>query len=164
VRDNVIMKNDGIAIDMKGYSAEYARGVKDVYIVHNTVINNAKGGKFLKVGGKVEAISVSNNLYVAPNYETGSSSTAPMQILCGDLSGFRTICDNVWPLPTITTYAEGGINYVGTGNNSSCYKTPAEWEAYAQVKHDQYKDVTLSTTYQVSLGGITAGAAMKKAA
>jgi len=164
VRDNVILKNDGIAIDMKGYSAEYARGVKDVYIVHNTVINNATGGKFLKVGGKVEAITVSNNLYVAPNYETGSSNTAPMQILCGDLSGFRTISDNVWPLPTITTYADGGINYVGTGNNSSCYKTPAEWEAYAQVKNDQYKDVTLSTAYKITVGSVIAGADMKMAA
>ncbi|MEO6435307.1 MAG: hypothetical protein ABIP55_06045, partial [Tepidisphaeraceae bacterium] len=57
-------------------------------------------------------------------------------------------------------YAEGGINFVGTRSNSDCYKTPAEWEAYAQVKNDQYKDVVLSSDYLVSLGGITAGAHM----
>jgi hypothetical protein len=164
VRDNVIIKENGMAIDMKGWSAEYERGVKDVYIVHNTVINNSTGGKFMKVGGKVEAVTVSNNLYVAPNYETGTDNSAPLQILYGDLSGFRTISDNVWPMPTIRSYADGGINYLGTAGNSSCYKTPEEWEAYSQVRNDQYQDVTLSTSYRISLGGITAGADMKMAA
>jgi hypothetical protein len=116
------------------------------------------------VGGAVSGVTVSNNLYIAPNYVTGSASTAPLQILCGDLSGFRAISNNVWPMPTILNYADGGINWVGTAGNSSCYKTPAEWEAYNQVKGDQYKDVTLSTSYCVSLGGITAGANMKMAA
>lgn len=164
IRNNVITKDNGVAIDMKGWSPEYNRGVKDVYIVHNTVLNHGMGGKFLKVGGKIEAVSVSNNLYVAPQFTTGAAGAAPMQIKCGDLSGFRLISDNVWPMPTILSYADGGINYVGTAGNGSCYKTPAEWEAYAQVKNDQYKDVTLSTSYKISLGGVTAGADMKMAA
>ncbi|MEA2709748.1 MAG: hypothetical protein QOF78_2349 [Phycisphaerales bacterium] len=164
IRNNVITKTDGIAIDMPGWSDQYGRGTKDVYIVRNTVINNGTGGKFLKVGGAVEDVTVSNNLYVAPNFETGALDSAPMQIKTGDLSGFRTICDNVWPMPTILAYADGGINYVGTGADASCYKTPAEWEAYGQVKHDQFQDVTLTSSYKVSLGGITAGASLKKAA
>jgi hypothetical protein len=87
-----------------------------------------------------------------------------MQIRNGDLSGFRVISDNVWPMPTILAYADGGINFVGTKSDSGSYKTPAEWEAYSQVRHDQYNDVTLSTSWKVSLGGITAGSSMKKAA
>ncbi len=85
-------------------------------------------------------------------------------VLDVDLSGFRLISNNVWPLPTILAYAEGGINYLGTKGDASCYKTPAEWEAYKQVKNDQYKDVTLSTSWKISLGGITAGSSLKKAA
>jgi hypothetical protein len=160
VRDNVISKTNGIAIDMKGWSDQYNRGLKDVYVVHNTVLNGGKTGKFMKVGGAVDGVTVSNNLYVAPHFETGSYDAAPLQILCSDLSGFRVICDNIWPDATILQYADGGINYVGTNSGSSCYKTPSEWEAYSQVRNDQYKDVVLTNCYLVSLGGTTAGAHM----
>jgi hypothetical protein len=112
----------------------------------------------------VQNITMTNNLYVAPNLTTGSHSTAPVQIQNGDLSGFKLIANNVWPMPTILTYAQGGINFVGTQMNSGGYKTPAEWDAYACVKNEQYHDCTLTTSYQVSLGGVTAGAAMKRAA
>jgi len=88
---------------------------------------------------------------------TGSSSSAPVQITNADLSGFRAISDNVWPMPTIDDAANGGINMVGQS-----YVTPTRWENYSQVQHDQYKDVTLTSSYMVSLGGVTAGADMKK--
>jgi hypothetical protein len=165
IRNNVLRDDDNIAFDVPGYSDQYDRGTSDVYVVHNTVLNNGKTGKFMHVGGRISGFTVTNNLYVAPNLVTGEYNAAPMEVETGDLSGFKVIADNVWPMPTITISAGGGINFVGTssvvGNN---YKTPEEWEALPQVKHDQYKDVTLSTSYMVSLGGITAGADMQKAA
>ena len=87
-----------------------------------------------------------------------------MLILNKDLAGFRLIANNVWPEPTILDSADGGINYVGTSGGSSGYKTPAEWEAYNVVQNDQYEDVTLGSTYRITLGGVTAGSNLKKAA
>ena len=162
VRDNVFNLDNDAAINILGWSDQYDRGVKDVYIVHNTGINNGEHGKFIRVGGAVDGVTVTNNLYVAPKFVTGSYDSAPMQICNSDLTGFRDIRDNVWPMPTILQYADGGINYVGSSSGTAAYKTPAEWEAYGQVQHDQFKDVTLVGSYMVSLGGITAGADMTK--
>ena len=158
VRDNIITRDNGIAIDMKGWSSQYNRGLKDVYVVHNTVLNGGSAGKFMKVGGAVDGVTLTNNLYVAPNLVTGNYDAAPLQILCSDLSGFRVISENIWPDPTILSWADGGIQLVGTGTSSSRYKTPAEWDAYSQVKNELFKDVVLTSSYLVSLGGITAGA------
>ncbi len=60
----------------------------------------------------------------------------------------------------------GGINYVKLRMEPSAagYKTPSQWEAYSVVKIDQYDDVQLSDTYSATIGGVTAGAAMKRAA
>jgi len=62
----------------------------------------------------------------------------------------------------ILEYAQGGVNYVGSSGSQAAYKTPAEWDAYAQVSHEQYKDVALGSSYMVSMGGITAGAEMDR--
>jgi hypothetical protein len=164
MRNNLIKRDDDIAIDMPGWSDDFDRGISDVYIVNNTVINNGTTGKFLKVGSAVAGVTITNNLYVAPNLTTGEHYAAPIQINNKDLAGFRLIANNVWPEPTILDSANGGINYVGDGNGNNGYKTPAEWEAYNVVHNDQYKDVKLGDTYKITLGGITAGASLKKAA
>ena len=96
------------------------------------------------------------NFYVAPSLETGPYSAAPVDIDNGDLAGFRSISDNVWPQPTMHDGSGAGINIVGS------YKTATQWEAYVQVDHDQFKDVTLSSSYMITLGGTTAGADMSK--
>jgi hypothetical protein len=164
VRDNVIRRDNDIAINMPGYSSDYQRGVSDIYIVHNTVINNGTNGKFLKVGGAVDGVTVTNNLYVAPNLETGAYDAAPMHIGNNDLSGFRLIANNVWPAATILDAAHGGINYVGDDGNTSGYKTPTQWENYSQVHDDAFKDVTLKDSYMINLNGEAVGSDMKKAA
>ena len=116
--------------------------------------------RILVLGGDATGITVTNNLYVAPNYVTGGTgSAAPLQIHDKDLSSFKLITDNVWPMPTFGALAKGGINYV---EDSDGYKTPAEWDAFVQVKHDQYKDVALSSSYMIKLEGVSAGADMDR--
>jgi hypothetical protein len=156
VRNNVILKDNGVAINMKGWSDIYDRGNTDIYIVHNTVINNGSNGQFLHVGGGVNGVTLDNNLYVAGSLETGPYSAAPVAIDNGDLTGFRSISDNVWPEPTMHDGSGAGINIVGS------YKTATQWEAYVQVDHDQFKDITLSSSYMITLGGISAGADLSK--
>jgi hypothetical protein len=142
---------------MPGYSDQYDRGTIDVYIEHNTVINNVTNGKFLKVSGALSGVTVINNVYVAPHLTIGDHNATPISINNKDLSGFKLIANNIWPDAIETD--DGGINYVGGD-----YKTPAQWEAYQVVQHDQYKDVALGSTYSITLGGVSAGATMKKAA
>jgi hypothetical protein len=163
VRDNVIMKNDGIAIDMKGYSAEYARGVKDVYIVHNTVINNAKGASSSRSAAR-------SRRSPSATTSTWPRTTRPAR-----------------PIPrrcrSSAATSRGSARSATTSGRSDdpelrrwrhqlrrhrqqrhVLQDPAEWEAYTQVKNDQYKDVTLSATYKITVGSVIAGADMKMAA
>jgi PKD repeat protein len=155
VRNNVIKYDGGAAIDLYGYNTQYGRGSSDVYIMHNTAINNKTMGRFLKVGGSVNGVTLCNNLYVAPNFCTNAYDAAPVWVADSNLNSFREISDNVWPMPNAMS-GGSGINKVGA------YVSATKWEAYSQVVHDQFKDVTLTTCYMVSLDGITAGADMAK--
>ena len=164
IRDNVLNDDNNAAIQVPGWSDQYDRGTSDVTITHNTGINNSANGKFLEVNGAVSGFTVTDNMYVAPNFVTGNFQSAPIQIKNKDLTGFTLIAGNVWPAPTILANANGGINYVGDAGTNAGYKTQADWENYAQVKDDQFQDVTLSSSYELSVNGALVGADMKMAA
>jgi hypothetical protein len=87
--------------------------------------------------------------------------------MTGNLNSFRLISDNVWPAPTDGYNAKEGFLYVSANgvNDHAGYKDAGEWNAYSQVQNDQFKDVILpGSSYQISLGGTTAGADFKMAA
>jgi len=163
-RDNIIYKNDDAAFHIDGFNTDYGRGVVDAYMLNNTAINSGDHGNFVWVGGDVAGITMTNNVYSAPRLLAGQWNAAPVFVVDSDLSSFRSIRDNVWPSVNATPFAEGGMNYVGYGMTSSGYLTPAEWDAYWQVDHDQFTTVMLGTTGQVYLGGIAAGSDLARAA
>src|SRR5262249_11716389 len=128
VRDNVIYKDSSAAIDVDGYNATYKRTVLDARITNNTVINNSTTGNFLRVGNGAQDLVLSANLYIAPNLQTGSSSSAVVYVCDSDLSEFKSIGGNVWDVPKTLDYAEGGYFYVWPSwADTKGYKTPAEW-------------------------------------
>ena len=159
-RNNIVKNDNDWGFEVEAYSSEYGRGVVDVTFVNNTVVNNGSIGNFLHVDGAADGINLINNLYLAPNLTTGTSGSAPVFVYDNDLSSFDKITGNVWPLPTIDKYAEGGINYVWPiWSNSAGYKTPAEWEAYGQVDKDYYADVGFnSATFAPLAGSVAANA------
>jgi hypothetical protein len=154
-RNNIIkvLDNDW-GVEVQGYNAEYGRGVNNVAVLNNTVVNNGTAGNFLRVGGAASGISVANNLYLAPNLITGTSGAAPVFVYDDNLSSFTKISNNVWPMPSITKYAEGGINYVWPNwSNATGYKTPAEWNSISQVGTDYFEDLSYSSTTFTPTGG-----------
>jgi hypothetical protein len=161
VRGNVIHREGSSpAIWIDGYNGTYGRGVEDVYVSNNTAINESTSGYFMRLGGNAKDITVTNNLYVAPNLKPGSYSSAAMNISCASLSSFRLISGNVWP-DALTS--SGGANFIGTYGSDS-YVTRSEWEAYTQVKGDVFRDVTLATTFGATVGGLVAGSPLARAA
>jgi hypothetical protein len=102
---------------------------------------------------------------VAPNIRLGSNGTAPVYVGYSNLSGFTSIGGNVWPAPTsVGTWAQGGINFVGTAWISSGYQTPAQWDAQPAVQADTFNNVTLGDSYQITMASQVAGAPVKMAA
>ncbi|MEA2709745.1 MAG: hypothetical protein QOF78_2346 [Phycisphaerales bacterium] len=151
-RNNVVkvLDNDW-GIEIQGFNTEYNRGVSDVEVVNNTMINNGAAGNFIRVSGAAEGISVVNNLYVAPHLLTGTGGAAPVFVYDNSLSSFDKITNNVWAMPTMNKYAEGGINYVWPiWSNAAGYKTPAEWNALGVVGTDYFEDIGVSSTYAPS--------------
>jgi hypothetical protein len=159
-RNNIIKNDNDWGIEVEAFSDSYGRGVVDVTFANNTVINNGQAGSFIRVGGAANGIALVNNLFVAPNLVTGTTSAGPVFVLDNDLSSFSKIDGNVWPTPTIAAYAQGGINYVWPSwSNSAGYKTPAEWEAYGVVIKDYYQDTAVSSSYAPSTSSVAANAA-----
>jgi PKD repeat protein len=159
LRNNIFKRDGDAAIEVEAYSSTYGRGVVDCTIVNNTAINNSTAGNFVRVDGNVAGISLVNNLYLAKNLVTGGSGSAPVLVYDTDLSSFRTITNNVWCVPSISDYAQGGINYVWSyWSNASGYKTPAEWESLAQVGKDYYEDPSYGSNYAPSTSSKTATA------
>jgi hypothetical protein len=154
-RNNIIkvLDNDW-GIEIQGYNSTYGRGVEDVKLLNNTVVTNATTGNFLRVGGEAKGITLANNLFLAPKLITGASGAAAVFVYDNDLSSFDKISNNVWPMPEMTKYAEGGINYVWPNwSNSAGYKTPAEWNALGVVGTDYFEDISYNSTSAAPTGG-----------
>jgi hypothetical protein len=146
-RNNVMKVDNNAALEVDAYSNEYNRGVVDLTIVNNTVINKGSKGNFIRVLGDADSLNLVNNLYLAPNLSVGTSGSAPVFVYWKDISMFDKITNNVWASPSIDKYAEGGINYVWPNwSNATGYKTPAEWEAYGQVGKDYYEDIGFNSS------------------
>src|SRR5205814_6930289 len=107
LRNNVISKPDWPLVKVDGYSTTYGRGVVDLNLFNNTVINTGTADNFLKINGRVAGINVMNNVYIAPNMTTGSYTAAPVYVNDISLRSFTTITNNVWYVGRIGAYAEG---------------------------------------------------------
>jgi hypothetical protein len=139
LRNNIFYRDNTTAIDVSAYDYTYGRGVVDLTLANNTVVNNGSIGNFLRLEGPAQSISLVNNLYLAPNLYTGANGSAPVFVLQNDLSSFRTIHNNVWPNPNKAVYAEGGINYIWPSwSNATGYRTEAEWDSFGQVYSETF--------------------------
>jgi hypothetical protein len=163
LRNNVFDHDDAAAVLLEGYSSSYGRGSLDLEVLNNTAINHGKNGQFILSYMPIEGIKLLNNLYVAPNLTTGQAGAAGVVVTGTNLSSFTQIDGNNWGMPNMTSWAEGGINTIGTdANDRNIWQTPAEWNAWAQVGTDNFTDITLAANYrpiagQAGLGAIVTG-------
>ena len=175
IQNNVVLANT-IADSAFQVAAPDADGrvSTNITIRNNTVVQAGVSGNFLKVGGWVNGISLTNNLYIAPQLQVANNGACAVYVNGSDLSCFSKIADNVWPTDTVPTgkWGSGGVNYVGTQYTSSEFVTPATWLGYSQVSGDALEDVNTSDlkagTYQLPASasdtGLAAGATLALAA
>lgn len=153
IKNNIFKMNDDAQIILEGYNSEYGRGVSDVKIINNTGINTGTRGRFLYVGGSVDGIDLVNNLYKADNLLVGSYGASAITVVETNLNSFRTISNNVWPVPTVSRWvelnAEGGtgIMILGSYNRISNYFNIDEWNALSKVGTDYQQDTTLDNNF-----------------
>ena len=153
IRNNIFRDMDGGNIQLSGFEPVYNRGLVDITIANNTaILSNSQFGNFLILGGSAQRIRLINNLYVAPTYQTGAWGSSPVDVQENDLRSFSQITNNVWELPTILPYAQGGINWVGLNLGAEGYRTPTAWNNFAQVGTDYFADTTLNANAAPTAG------------
>jgi hypothetical protein len=167
IRNNVVKIDDWFAIQLECIESGYDqfRKTDDVRIDHNTVVSLGTTGSFLRLHGHATNVTLTNNLYVAPNLTpTGAGTTFAVYVTDKDLGGFAKISGNVWPA-VAGTAKQDGLNYVAGGPLSAGgFKTKTEWEDLPQVVGDAYYDASVTGAYQIVLGGKSAGSSVQKAA
>jgi PKD repeat protein len=156
IRDNVI-RRDEQAIMLYRPDAE-GRTSSDITITRNTATLTGTQGRFLFVDGRVDGITLTDNLYYAPNMQTSFFGT-PVYVATGNMGHFRLIDGNVWPAPTGA--ANGGVMLVGT-----TYLTESAWDNSAAVGDDLFTDASAPTgeTYSLTFNGHAVGSTLRRAA
>lgn len=164
-RNNRFDLQDTAQIRIVPLDPDYAsRVMSDITITNNTGVTNSQKGNFLELdGGSPRGIiTVTNNLFAAPNFEPGMGFAAPIYVRAPDLSAFALFNNNVWTAPTtFNRYKANGVNYVSVGLSMLQYLTPQEWNNLPNVGTDQFLQTVLGgSNLQRTVGGIAVGAVL----
>lgn len=166
VRNNVLNVWGTAAIYIKPNDPLFpgVRYDKDITITHNTGLNDATGGQFLYVSQTAlpGIITLTDNLYVAPNLQTGVNMSGGVLVDSPDLSAFSLISGNVWPAASgINRDVPGAVNYAyGSWYTDQGWLTADQWNARSQVRGDMFQNVLLAQgVYSVQTQSGGAGAA-----
>jgi len=160
VRGNVFNQVSGIGIDVDGYNTTYQRGISDLIVTNNTLVNTGAKGTFMFVGGAVEGITLTDNVMIAPNITPGVGMSSGVYVNQNGLSSFREINGNVWPTAKPTNYAEGGVMFVGASMDSAGYRDAIEWNSLPQVGQDIFQNRALGDTYSLKIDGRVVGSSL----
>lgn len=164
-RNNLFDIQDTAQIQIHPLDPDFAsRYMSDVTITNNTGVTGSQKGAFLELDGTSPAgiITVTNNLFAAPNFQPGEGFASPVYVRATDLSAFRQFDGNIWPAPTsLNKYKVGGVNYVSVGLSMLAYLTPQEWNSLGNVGSDSFARVVLpGGSFQASNGRILVGAVL----
>ena len=147
-RNNIIKTDGATGITLEGYDYQYNRSAKDITIVNNTGINNDRNGQFVALFNGASGITISNNLYTAPNLYAGNNGTVTVWIDDSSLSGVRKIDNNVWADAEYTGWAGGNMFVTTPGAGNASFKNEQEWLAYSKIDKDVFSDVNLDGSFK----------------
>jgi hypothetical protein len=162
VRNNVlnISGTGQIVITPSGTTVPGAL-MTDITISHNTGINTGQDGELIDVLSEPApgSITIDHNLYSAPNLRYGYGWDSAVYLNTPDMTGFASITDNIWPTANNLNIANV-VNFLTGAGTGAGYLTQQGWNSLPAVSDDQYSDTALpSGSYQLTLNGVTAGAA-----
>ena len=111
-------------------------------------------------------VTLTNNLYAAPNLHNGVDTSSAVYVHAGDLRAFGLIDGNIWPIASgFNGAAPGAVTYIAGSAFPTGYLNADQWNAMAQVRTDLFEDISvIGTNYQATANGVTAGASGKIAA
>lgn len=155
-RNNVLRIDDSIAFPVGGFDQSYGRGVSDIWIERNVVINAGKTGKFLAVQAGATNLRVNGNVFIAPNLVTGAYESAAIFTREPDLRAFAEIGGNVWPTARPNPWAQNGIHYVAASwGEQAGYRDAAEWNAMRPpVNGDRFENLTDLSVVEFAGAGV----------
>jgi hypothetical protein len=159
IRNNVFDVNGFTAINVDGYNSEYGRGVVDLTLQNNTGFNKDSKGRFIRFNGSVAGIRMVDNIYVAPNLNIGTNTTAAIKIDENSLSSFTEIDGNIWPVANnvASWVGEQAMNYIGSGYTSG-FQTASEWNNQSKVGTDTFTNLSIGKSTYVMINGHQVGA------
>jgi Ca2+-binding RTX toxin-like protein len=125
-----------------------SRVMSDITIDHNTGILSSALGFFLEVDGDKykNIITVTNNLFAAPNFEPGSNGAASVYILANTAGSIAYDNNNVWaPATGVSFLAPNAVNLIGSGTNMNNFVSASQWNALPNVGTDFFERLTASS-------------------
>lgn len=150
-RYNVLDFNNDWSMQIEGYDSTYNRTSRDITIHGNVAINNGTQGQFMHTWSGIADVSVTDNIYIAPNLQFGPYQSAVMVVQAANLNGFTTISGNLWPTNNTDGWAQQGVHYIGSGNVQSGYMDQAEWLAFSVVGNDRFGSTNPETAISMVL-------------
>lgn len=156
LRNNVFEFGGVDALRVDGYDSTYRRGITNLNVVNNTFVNTSTRGRLMNVQGRVDGITLVNNLYRADSMLMGSYGTAAIWVNgSSNLSGFTKISNNLWPVPNVSKFVAsrtpGGTGFVIIStdlNDLKNYYNISRWNALSDVVTDFQNDVTLGSDFR----------------
>lgn len=148
VRGNYVQRNNTASIRIQGYDDAYQRGVTDVYVLDNLAVDYGDYGNFLKLEGKANGITLTDNTFYAPNLTAGDGDHAAVNVYDYDLGSFRQIDGNKWMMKA-STLVTGSYLYVWKGWNGRGLLTLDQWNGNSQVGSDSTVDLTKGSNVDV---------------
>jgi hypothetical protein len=162
MRDNVMTDNSGACISIIPRNPA-GDNITDITIANNTGIINSTAGNFINItaGGAAGAITLANNLWIAPNVIPGENGAAAVSIDDTSAKVLKLSRGNVWQMPTVfNSYAAGGVMYIWPAwRPPRGYYTPAAWDALPFVVDDLFSATAVTSSGYVPDAGTVAATA-----
>jgi hypothetical protein len=130
------------AIEIKGWSHEFNRGVHDMVIENNVVHNDNSIGRMIYLAGGASELQLVGNTYLADNLLVGAYQSANVHLNVANLDSFSRIDGNTWSHPgTITGWAQGGYMILGTSYSREAHLDIGEWSSLDGVGNDFFTNL-----------------------
>ena len=139
---------------------EYAsRVMSDITIDHNTGVLAGARGYFLEIDGDrfQSIITITNNLFAAPQFEPGGSNgAASVYVNAATAGSIAYDNNNVWaPATGISHLTPAAVNFIGTGPAITNFLSAAQWNALPNVGTDFFEKLTASSGKLTTAGNGT---------
>jgi hypothetical protein len=155
-----ISQDQGICINPKDPLIPN-RTITDIVIDRNSVISSGKAVRCISILGPMKGqITLTNNLYLNPTFETGYWQSSVIYISDNDFGNIVLSKDNVWAKPVKTTWPKPNcVVYMNPNwGVAEGYFDINQWTSLPFVKNDNFTQIPYDTASGKPTVQINAGA------